>query len=142
MKGPWAGARSWQMPGDLWRKLLNGGCCTIHAGRIPQEALVHGSLLRGNFDESLQWQLPQWSTDQGVQKCVADLGTRCETSISHMRFRVDRSPTGTARSATFVAVKDPCDYLVVCNNFTPVVRQNDRLGVRKRCGSTRSSNWP
>ena len=25
--------------------------------------------------------------------------------------------------------KDPGDYLIVCNNFTPVVRQNHRLGV-------------
>ena len=52
-----------------------------------------------NFDHSLQWDLLQWDSHQGLQKCVADLNRLLrqekalhEVDFDCQRLRVDRLP--------------------------------------------------
>ena len=90
-----------------------------------------------NYDTSLQWHLLQWSSHQGLQKCVADLNRllRREKALHQVDFDyrgfewIDCHNYEDSTLSYMRRGKDPGDYLIVCNNFTPVVRQNHRLGV-------------
>jgi 1,4-alpha-glucan branching enzyme len=94
-----------------------------------------------NFDTSLQWDLLQWESHQGVQKLVSDLNglVRREAALHEQDFEYhgfewidchnyDDSVLSYVRKA-----KDPRDFLVVVCNFTPVPRHWHRLGVPEAC---------
>jgi 1,4-alpha-glucan branching enzyme len=94
-----------------------------------------------DFDRSLQWDLLEWDSHRGVQKCVADLNRlmRSEKALHQLDFdgrgfywidchNCDESTLSYVRRA-----KDPNDFLVVCCNFTPVPRMQHRIGVPKAC---------
>ena len=131
-----------QMPGDLWQKFANLRLLFGYMWAHPGKKLLFmggdfGQWNEWNFDESLQWHLLQWSTHQGLQKCVADLNRliRREKALHEVDFDyrgfewIDCHNYQDSTLSYIRRAKDPSDYVVVCNNFTPVVRQGHRLGV-------------
>ena len=90
-----------------------------------------------NHDAEIQWELLEWDTHQGVQQMVSDLNAmyRHERSL----YEVDFESHGFEwivcddwKNSVLVYIrkaKDPKDFLVVCCNMTPVVRNDYRIGV-------------
>jgi len=135
-----------QMPGDLWQKFANLRLLYSYMWTHPGKKLLFmgsdfGQWNEWDFDRSLQWDLLQWDTHQGVQKCVADLNRLMvrEKSLHQLDFdgqgffwidchNCDESTLSYVRRA-----RDPNDFLVICCNFTPVPRMKHRLGVPKLC---------
>ncbi len=131
-----------QMPGDLWQKFANLRLLYSYMWTHPGKKLLFmgsdfGQWNEWNFDVSLQWDLLQWSSHQGLQKCVADLNRllRREKALHEVDFDyhgfewIDCHNHEDSTLSYVRRGKDPADYLIVCNNFPPVVRLSHRLGV-------------
>ena len=95
-----------------------------------------------NYDTSLQWDLLQWESHQGLQRLVARLESSaiaasrpCTRSISNTPASSGSIATITTRAcwATSAAAKEPSDFLVIGCNFTPAPRLEHRLGVPELC---------
>ena len=94
-----------------------------------------------DFDSSLQWDLLQWKSHQGLSKCVADLNHmyRREKALYELDFDwhgfewIDCHNWEESTLSYIRRAKDPKDFLVVCSNFTPVPRTAYRLGVPELC---------
>jgi 1,4-alpha-glucan branching enzyme len=131
-----------QLPGDLWQKNANLRLLYSYMWTHPGKKLLFmGSEFaqwnEWNCDESLQWHLLQWESHQGIQKLVKDLNRLLrsepalyERDFDHEGFEwidchsADESVLGYMRKA-----RDLSDYLIVYCNFTPVVRNEHRIGV-------------
>src|SRR5574340_472447 len=64
-----------KMPGDLWQKFANLRLLFSYMWTHPGKKLLFmggefGQWNEWNYDHSLQWELLQWDTHRGVQKCV------------------------------------------------------------------------
>ena len=131
-----------QVPGDLWQKFANLRLLYSYMWTHPGKKLLFmgsdfGQWNEWNCDESLQWDLLQWDSHQGLKKMVADLNRlyRSQPAL----FQDDFTPGGfewidchNHEDSTLSYIrraKDRDDYLVMCCNFTPVVRDRHRLGV-------------
>ena len=86
-----------QMPGDLWQKFANLRLLYSYMWTHPGKKLLFmgsdfGQWNEWNFDASLQWDLLQWDSHQGLLKCVADLNRlyRREKVAARGRFRLSR----------------------------------------------------
>ena len=86
-----------QMPGDLWQKFANLRLLYSYMWTHPGKKLLFmggdfGQWNEWNYDTSLQWDLLQWESHQGLQKCVADLNRlyRRENGPARGRFRLPR----------------------------------------------------
>jgi 1,4-alpha-glucan branching enzyme len=131
-----------QMPGDLWQKFANLRLLYSYMWTHPGKKLLFmgqdfGQWLEWNFDTSLQWDLLQWESHQGLQKCVADLNRlyREESALHQYDFDgrgfewVDCHNWEESIFSYLRKGKDPDDFLLVCSNFTPIPRPNYRVGV-------------
>jgi 1,4-alpha-glucan branching enzyme len=131
-----------QMPGDLWQRFANLRLLLAYQWTHPGKKLLFmgGEFAQWNewnHDHELQWDLLQWDTHQGVQKMVADLNGlyRRENSLHEVDFEytgfewIDCHNYQDSILAYVRRASNPADFLVVLCNFTPVVRQNYRLGV-------------
>jgi 1,4-alpha-glucan branching enzyme len=135
-----------QMPGDLWQKFANMRLLYSYMWTHPGKKLLFmgdefAQWNEWNYDTSLQWDLLQWESHQGVQKMVQDINRlyRKEPALYEVDFdpsgfewidchNCDESVLGFVRRA-----KDPNDFLVVACNFTPAPRLSHRLGVPELC---------
>ena len=132
------------MPGDLWQKFANLRLLYAYMWTHPGKNLLFmgsdfGQWNEWNHDDGLQWDLLQWDSHKGVQACVADLNRiyRGEPAL----YEVDFEPEGFEwidcndyENSTICYLRrgrDPDDFLVICCNFTPVVRNHYRIGVPK-----------
>jgi 1,4-alpha-glucan branching enzyme len=131
-----------QMPGDLWQRFANLRLLYSYMWTHPGKKLLFmgGEIAQWsewNHDHELQWDLLKWESHQGVQKLVADLNNllRRENSLHQVDFEhtgfewIDCHNYADSILAYVRRAADPADFLVVVCNFTPVVRQNYRLGV-------------
>ncbi len=90
-----------------------------------------------NYESDLQWDLLQWDTHQGVQKLVADLNNlyRQQPALYEQDFNgqgfewIDCQSRDDSVLVYMRKAKNPADFLVVCCNFTPVVRPQYRVGL-------------
>ena len=142
-----------QMPGDLWQKFANLRLLYSYMWTHPGKKLLFmgsefGQWNEWNYDTSLQWDLLQWSSHQGLQKCVADLNRllRREKALHEVDFDyhgfewIDCHNHEDSTLSYIRRGKDPGDYLVVCCNFTPVAAAGAPPGrARGAAGSRRSS---
>jgi 1,4-alpha-glucan branching enzyme len=86
----------------------------------------------------LQWDLLQWDTHRGVQRLLGDLNqlVQREPALHQIDFQgegfewIDCMNGADSVLGYIRKAKDPNDFLVVCCNFTPVVREY-RMGVPK-----------
>src|SRR5438874_2952557 len=142
-----------QMPGDLWQKFANLRLMYGYMWTHPGKKLLFmggewGQWNEWNFDESLQWHLLQWESHSGVQKYVADLNKlmRSEPALHEVDFDyhgfewIDCHSWEDSVLSFIRKAKNPEDFLVVVCNFTPVVRQNYRIGVPRKSWYKEISN--
>ena len=134
-----------QMSGDLWQKFANARLLYSYMWTHPGKKLLFmgcefGQWYEWNFDESLQWNLLEWGTHQGLQRCVADLNRMyCnEKALYELDFDglgfewIDCHNWENSTFSYIRRAKDPNDYLVIVCNFTPVPRRQ-RIGVPDAC---------
>jgi 1,4-alpha-glucan branching enzyme len=133
-----------QMPGDLWQKFANLRLLYTYMWTHPGKKLLFmgsefGQWNEWNNDTGLQWDLLQWQTHQGLQRCVSDLNRLIRTEpalhevdFDHTGFEwVDCHNYQDSILCYIRKAKDSKDFVVVCCNYTPVPRQNYRLGMPK-----------
>ena len=131
-----------QMPGDMWQRFANlrllYGYQWTHPGKKLQ--FMGGEIAQWNewdCDTELQWDLLQWDSHIGVQKMVADLNAlyRREPALHQVDFEhqgfewIDSHNHNDSVLVYMRRAKDPNDFVVVACNFTPVVREEYRIGL-------------
>lgn len=131
-----------QMPGDLWQKYANLRLLYAYMWTHPGKKLLFmGSDIaqwsEWKSEENLQWHLLQWESHEGVQRLIADLNRLYvnEPSLHQVDFQdegfewIDCMSSEDSILAFARKAKDPSDHVIVCGNFTPVLRENYRVGV-------------
>ena len=131
-----------QMPGDVWQKFGNLRLLYSYMWTHPGKKVLFmgsdfGQWNEWNHDTQLQWDLLQWGTHQGIQNLVADLNglyqrepALHEVDFDSNGFEWIDCNAGDDSVLTYIRrAKNPDDFVVVCCNFTPVVRPNYHVGV-------------
>jgi 1,4-alpha-glucan branching enzyme len=132
-----------KMPGDEWQKFANLRLLYAYMFAHPGAKLVFmggefGQQAEWNHDSSLQWHLVgDWSHHKGVQSAVRDLNFlyKQEPALHEKSFEDTGFEWVDLNDATNSVIcfmrkgfNENENILVVCN-FTPVVRDNYRIGV-------------
>jgi len=135
------GALLAQMAGDLWQKFANLRLLYAYMWTHPGKKLLFmgsefGQWHEWNYDDQLQWDLLDWDTHRGLQRMVGDLNHLVIAQPA--LHQIDFDPQGFEwidcmnRSESVISYirrgEDPAEWLIVCCNFTPVVREY-RLAV-------------
>lgn len=131
-----------QMPGDIWQKFANLRLLYTYMWTHPGKKLLFmggefGQWTEWNHDRALDWGLLEYDTHRGLQKLVSDLNrVYKEQPALH---QIDFDDAGfqwvdcMSADASVLAYQrrglDPDEKVVVALNFTPVVRENYRVGV-------------
>ena len=131
-----------QMPGDLWQKFANLRLLYSYLWTHPGKKLLFmggefGQWTEWNHEASLQWDLLQWDTHRGVQRLVADLNALYRDDAVLHRHDCDSKgfewiDCHSRHDSVLSYLRkgdEPGDCVLVCCNFTPVVRHGYRLGV-------------
>jgi 1,4-alpha-glucan branching enzyme len=131
-----------QMPGDLWQKFANLRTLFSYMWTHPGKKLLFmgcdfAQWNEWNHETDLQWDLLQWHTHNGIQKLVADLNAmyRREPALFEQDFNgngfewIDCQSADDSVLVYLRKARNPEDFLVICCNFTPVVRYRYRVGV-------------
>jgi len=131
-----------KMPGDEWQRFaglrLLYGYMWAHPGK---KLLFQGGEMaqsaEWNHDGELQWHLLQYPGHAGVSRWIKDLNAWYKNDPA--LHQTDFSPEGfewvdfhDAQSSVLVFLrfgKDRRDVTLACCNFTPVARENYRVGV-------------
>ncbi|MEO1713716.1 MAG: alpha amylase C-terminal domain-containing protein, partial [Bacteroidota bacterium] len=130
------------MPGDEWQRFANLRMLYAYMFTHPGTRLLFmggefGQTSEWNIEKGLEWWLTGQRYHKGVQDLVRDLNTlyREQGALYHKQF----SPDGfewidqsDAKNSVLSYLRkghqeDP-EVLVICN-FTPVVRENYKIGV-------------
>lgn len=129
-----------KMPGDDWQKLANVRLLQLSMYTHPGQKLLFmgcefGQTTEWNVNHSLSWELldqPPWS---GMKEWMQTLNTfyRSEEAL----YKINNSPEGyewidyndAENSVLSFIRKSQQEYLVVVLNFSPVVRNDYRIGV-------------
>ncbi|MEY4591012.1 MAG: hypothetical protein RL497_3088 [Pseudomonadota bacterium] len=131
-----------KMPGDAWQKFANlrayYGYMWTHPGK--KLLFMGGEFAQGrewNHDASLDWHLLEHSSHEGIARLVGDLN-RLYRDFPALHFSDARSDgfewmdADASHLSVFAYLRKATDVapavLVICN-FTPVLRENYRLGV-------------
>ena len=131
-----------QMPGDLWQKFANLRLLFTYMWTHPGKKVLFmgsdfGQRNEWNHEVSLQWDLLQREFHQGLQKLVADLNAmyRREPALYAVEFEghgfewIDCDNHADSVFSYIRKATNADDFVIVACNFTPVVRQQFRLGV-------------
>ncbi|MGQ9695249.1 MAG: 1,4-alpha-glucan branching protein GlgB [Thermodesulfobacteriota bacterium] len=131
-----------KMPGDDWQKFANLRLLLGYMYTQPGKKLLFmgsefGQWREWQHEESLDWHLLQYFPHLGLQKWVQDLNRlyRQEPALHELDFEAagfewidahdsDQSVLSYLRKGTTTD-----DILLIVANFTPVVRQDYRVGV-------------
>jgi len=131
-----------KMPGDDWQKFANlrllYGFMFGHPGKkLLFMGNEFGQWSEWNHETSLEWNLLKTPLHAALQRWVRDLNTfyRGQPALHELDF--DNSGFAWVDCADFQRSvisflrrgRNPADQLLFVCNFTPVVRQNYRLGV-------------
>ncbi len=131
-----------QMPGDLWQKFANMRLLYAYMWSHPGKKLLFmgsefGQWSEWNHNENLQWHLLEHASHSGVQRLVADLNRvyQAEPALHQVDFDssgfewVDCMSSEDSVIAYLRKAKNTDDHLLIGCNFTPVMRENYRIGV-------------
>jgi 1,4-alpha-glucan branching enzyme len=142
-----------QMPGDMWQKFANLRLLYGYMWTHPGKKLLFmggefGQWNEWDCDTSLQWDLLQWGSHQGLQNYVAHLNhlMRDEAALHQLDFDhsgfewVDCHNHEDSVLAYLRRAKNPDDYVISVSNFTPVPRHGYKLGVPEACWFQEISN--
>ncbi len=131
-----------KMPGDLWQHAANLRLLYSYMWTHPGKKLLFmggefGQWREWNCDTSLDWHLLEHPDHRNLQKLVTDLNFlyREQPALHGLDFSGEGFEWIDCRNADdsvlsylrFAPGRD--EFVVVCCNFTPVVRPNFRVGV-------------
>ncbi|OAZ05515.1 1,4-alpha-glucan branching protein GlgB [Flavobacterium succinicans] len=134
-----------RMPGDEWQKFANlrllYGYMFTHPGtKLLFMGSEFGQSAEWNFEQSLDWHLLQHPFHKGIQTVITELNTlyKSQPALYEKQF----SPEGFEwinysdhENAVMTYIRkgnDPKNDLIVICNFTPVVRENYRIGIPRK----------
>ncbi|MCL6266439.1 1,4-alpha-glucan branching protein GlgB [Flagellimonas myxillae] len=134
----------YRMPGDEWQRfanlrLLYGYMFTHPGANLLFMGGEFGQSSEWNFQESLDWHLTQYDFHSGIQEVIKDLNGlyRNNPALHERQF----SPEGfqwiehnDQENSVLTYIRkgnDPKNDVIVACNFTPVPRENYRVGVPK-----------
>jgi 1,4-alpha-glucan branching enzyme len=131
-----------KMPGDLWQQFANLRLLYAYMCAHPGKKLL---FMGGEFGQrgewyhaaSLDWNLLGYPEHRGLQQLVADLNSiyRREAALHEVDFDwqgfqwIDCNDADASVLSFLRRARNPQDFLVVAANFTPVARENYRVGV-------------
>ena len=131
-----------QMPGDLWQKFANLRLLYSYMWMHPGKNLLFmGNELaqwnEWNHDDGPQWELLDFKSHRGMQQMVADLNSLVvhNPALHELDFEDDGFEwidCQNSEESTLVFLRKASggsDPILVCCNFTPVVRYDYRVGV-------------
>jgi 1,4-alpha-glucan branching enzyme len=131
-----------KMPGDVWQKFANLRLLYGYLYAQPGKKLLFmgdefGQWREWNHDDGLDWQLLEYPPHQGLQKWLTDANRlyRAHPAL----HETDSDPAGfewidcnDSEQSTLTMIrkaKTTNDLIIIAFNFTPVPRQNYRVGV-------------
>ena len=131
-----------KMPGDDWQKFANlrllFGYMYAHPGK---KLLFMGSELaeRSEFWDggAVEWNLKNSPPHRGIQRLLADLNRLhvSENALHEIDFEwsgfewIEPNDAAASTLSLLRRAKNPEDFMVAVCNFTPVTRENYRVGV-------------
>ena len=134
----------YRMPGDEWQRFANlrllFGYMYTHPGtNLLFMGAEFGQSSEWNFQESLDWHLLQYDFHSGVQNMVKELNRIYKTypALYEKQFSPEGFhwiDYGDAENSVLSYIRkghDTKNDLIVVCNFTPVPRENYRVGVPK-----------
>ncbi len=135
----------YRMPGDEWQRFANlrllFGYMFTHPGtNLMFMGGEFGQTSEWNFQQSLDWHLLQYDGHAGIQQFVKDLNALYKGSPA--LYEKQFSPEGFQwidygdhENSVLTYVRkghDEKNDLIVACNFTPVIRENYRIGIPKK----------
>ncbi|MBW8201095.1 1,4-alpha-glucan branching protein GlgB [Flagellimonas abyssi] len=134
----------YRMPGDEWQRFANlrllfGYMFTHPGGNLLFMGGEFGQSSEWNFQESLEWHLTQYDFHSGIQETIKDLNKmyKSNPALYQKQFKPDGFQWIEYNDQENTVISfirkgnDPKDDLIVVCNFTPMPRENYRLGVPK-----------
>jgi 1,4-alpha-glucan branching enzyme len=131
-----------KMPGDEWQKFANLRLFFGYMFTHPGKKLLFmgdefGQWSEWNHDSSLEWHLLETPLHSALKRWVRDLNTmyRGQPALYERDFEnggfswVDCTDSQRSVVSFLRHGRNPNDELLIVCNFTPVVRQNYRVGV-------------
>ncbi len=131
-----------RMTGDEWQRfanlrLLYGYMFTHPGGKLLFMGSEFGQSAEWKFDGSLDWNLLQFAYHDGIKKCITDLNGlyKNNPALFEKQFTAEGFEWinySDAQNAVLSYIRkgnNEKENLVVVCNFTPVVRENYRIGV-------------
>ena len=131
-----------RMPGDEWQRFANLRLLYSYMFAHPGANLIFqggeiGQYEEWNFQESLDWHLLEFDLHNGIKKTVTDLNKlyRSQPALYEKQFSGDgfewiewNDSENSVLSFMRKGNKEK-DTLVIVVNFTPVPRENYRIGI-------------
>jgi len=131
-----------QMPGDYWQQFANLRLLFTYQYTMPGKKLLFmggefAQWTEWNHDTQLDWALFGHAKHDGLRRFVGDLNRlyREQPALHEVDFKPDgfrwiqADDAHNSAYAYLRFAKNPNDFLVVVGNFTPVPRDNYRIGV-------------
>lgn len=130
----------YKMPGDEWQRFANLRLLYTYMFTYPGKKLLFMGceFAQGdewNHDKTLDWYVLQYPHHAGIKKLVADLNSLYKDELALHKYDFD--PQGfewidcndTDQSVLSYIRKSENESIIVVLNFTPVIRENYRIGV-------------
>jgi len=129
-----------KMPGDEWQRFANLRLLYTYMFTYPGKKLLFMGCEFGqgdewNHDQSLDWYVLQYPHHAGLKKLVGDLNHQYKNEPALHKYDFDHfgfewiDCHDTDQSVLSYLRKTEDDAIVVVLNFTPIVRNNYRIGV-------------
>ncbi|MGY3053649.1 1,4-alpha-glucan branching enzyme [Pedobacter sp. UYEF25] len=131
-----------KMPGDDWQKAANvralyGYMFTHPGAKLLFMGNEFGDTSEWNLWKSLNWHLLDFAPHKGIQETVKALNFlyRKEPALYELNYSyegfewIDADNTSESVFVYMRKGKNPNDTLIIACNFTPVVRENYKIGV-------------
>ena len=130
----------YKMPGDEWQRFANLRLLYTYMFTYPGKKLLFmgcefGQGNEWNHDQALDWYVLQYPQHAGIKKLVSDLNSLYKQESALHKYDFD--PIGfdwidcndTDQSVLSYLRKTEDEFIIVALNFTPVIRDNYRIGV-------------
>tara|TARA_R110000868_G_scaffold220486_1_gene471734 strand:+ start:313 stop:2208 length:1896 start_codon:yes stop_codon:yes gene_type:complete len=132
----------YRMPGDEWQRFANLRLLFGYMFTHPGTKLIFmggefGQSSEWNFQNSLDWHLTQYDYHSGIQEFVKDLNATYKNypALYEKQFSPESFQWidyGDSENSVLTYIRkgyDKKNDLIVICNFTPIVRENYRIGV-------------
>jgi len=129
-----------KMPGDEWQRFANLRLLYTYMFTYPGKKLLFMGCEFGqgdewNHDQALDWYVLQYPHHTGIKKLVSDLNRLYASQAALHQY--DFEPAGfdwvdchdTDQSVLSYLRKSDHESIIVVLNFTPIIRENYRIGV-------------